>query len=119
MVAKVLDFEDAAQEPTEWPTSPALGVCNLLKRLELKPSDISRWEINEAFAMVVTVNIDLIKKEFGGEGINVEQVRTYKHEYDLGILRDTVDIQSGNCKVHLKNYDSFDASFFPPIFAKL
>ena len=74
VVAKVLDFEDAAQEPTEWPTSPALGVCNLLKRLELKPSDISRWEINEAFAMVVTVNIDLIKKEFGGEGINVEQV---------------------------------------------
>ena len=76
MVAKVLDFEDAAQEPIEWPTSPALGVCNLLKRLNLKPSDISRWEINEAFAMVVTVNIDLIKKEFGGEGINVEQVRT-------------------------------------------
>ena len=100
VVAKVLDFEDAAQEPTEWPTSPALGVCNLLKRLNLKPSDISRWEINEAFAMVVTVNIDLIKKEFGGEGINVEQVRTYKHENNtsLGIQLITSPKLQGSLK---------------------
>ena len=63
-MARVVDFEDAAQEPTEWPTTPALGVCQLLKRLGLKPSSIDRWEINEAFAMVVTANVALIGKEF-------------------------------------------------------
>ena len=55
-----MDFEDSAQDPVDWPTSPALGIEQLLKRLDMPASKIDMWEINEAFAMVVLANIRLL-----------------------------------------------------------
>jgi len=60
-LARIVNFEDAAQDPVDWPTSPALGIAQLLKRLELDAQrDVDVWEINEAFAMVVLANQRLL-----------------------------------------------------------
>ena len=59
-LARVVGYSDAAAKPTEWPTAPALGVKQLLEKQGLEVKDISLWEINEAFAMVVLANSELL-----------------------------------------------------------
>ena len=58
--AKIIGFQDSAQDPVDWPTSPAIGMSQLLKRQNLTKDDISLWEINEAFAMVVLANAQIL-----------------------------------------------------------
>ena len=56
-IAKIVGFEDAAVDPVDWPIAPAVGIQSLLSRHSLDATkDIDRWEINEAFAMVVIAN---------------------------------------------------------------
>ena len=56
-IAKIVGFEDAAVDPVDWPVAPAVGIQSLLARHGLDATkDIDRWEINEAFAMVVIAN---------------------------------------------------------------
>lgn len=59
-LARILGYNDAAQDPVEWPTSPAKGIRELLKKLQLKKSSVALWEINEAFATVVLANVRLL-----------------------------------------------------------
>ena len=60
-IAKILGFEDAALDPVDWPIAPATGIKSLLSRFGLDAGkDIDRWEINEAFAMVVIANLRLL-----------------------------------------------------------
>ena len=58
--AKVIGFQDSAQDPVDWPTSPGKGIEQLLNRSGLKKEDISLWEINEAFAVVVIANARIL-----------------------------------------------------------
>lgn len=60
-IARIVNFEDAAQDPVDWPTSPAIGIGQLLQRLKLNAEDIDKWEINEAFAMVVLANMRILE----------------------------------------------------------
>ena len=46
-------FADAAIEPINFPIAPTVALPIALKRANLKPEDISLWEINEAFSVVV------------------------------------------------------------------
>ena len=60
-IAKILGFEDAALDPVDWPTAPAVGIQSLLSRFGLDANkDINKWEINEAFAMVVIANARIL-----------------------------------------------------------
>jgi len=59
-LARIVDYGDAATNPTEWPIAPAIGVKEILHRNTLTVQDISLWEINEAFAMVVLANGDIL-----------------------------------------------------------
>ena len=60
-LAKILGFEDAALDPVDWPTAPAVGIASLLSRFGLDAvRDISQWEINEAFGMVVLANARIL-----------------------------------------------------------
>jgi acetyl-CoA C-acetyltransferase len=59
--AKILGFQDSAQDPVDWPTSPGKGIEILLERSKLTKDDISLWEINEAFAMVVLANASILR----------------------------------------------------------
>ena len=59
-LAKVVGYSDAALKPTDWPVAPAVGVKQLLDNHRLTVEDISLWEINEAFAVVVIANCKLL-----------------------------------------------------------
>lgn len=59
-LARILGYGDAAVEPVDWPVAPALGVSQLLDRHGLATQDISLWEINEAFAVVVLANCRIL-----------------------------------------------------------
>jgi len=56
VLAKVVASADAAAEPIDFPTAPALAVPIALRRAGLSIEDIARWEFNEAFAAVILAN---------------------------------------------------------------
>ena len=55
-IAKIIGFADAAQEPKWFTTSPSLAIPKAIKNAGLSESDISHYEINEAFAVVSLAN---------------------------------------------------------------
>ena len=60
-MATVVGQGSAAQAPEWFTTAPAKAIGATLRRLELETSDIDRWEINEAFAVVSIANEQLLK----------------------------------------------------------
>jgi len=68
-LARVLATGDAAVEPTMWPVAPAKGVKELLGRAGVGIGEVAKWEINEAFAVVVLANCRLLG--IGTENVNV------------------------------------------------
>ena len=68
--AKILGFTDAAQDPLDWPTTPAIGMQKLLKNLGLQVQDIDMFEINEAFAVVVLANAQLLSLDMDKVNVN-------------------------------------------------
>ncbi|XP_035215969.1 acetyl-CoA acetyltransferase, mitochondrial-like, partial [Stegodyphus dumicola] len=59
-LAKIIGFADAAVEPIDFPVSPAYAIPKVLEQTGVKKEDISLWEINEAFSVVVLANIKLL-----------------------------------------------------------
>lgn len=55
-LARVVDFQDAATEPIDFPIAPAFAIPTLLKRAGVNKDDVAMWEINEAFSVVVLAN---------------------------------------------------------------
>ncbi|HEU5281460.1 MAG TPA: acetyl-CoA C-acetyltransferase [Gammaproteobacteria bacterium] len=53
VLGKIIDIEWAALDPAEMGLGPVYATHQLLKRQQLKISDIDFWEINEAFAAQV------------------------------------------------------------------
>lgn len=51
-IAKILSYADAEQAPEWFTTTPALAVPKAVQKAGLSMSDISYWELNEAFAVV-------------------------------------------------------------------
>ena len=76
-LARVLGYSDAAVQPTDWPVAPAVGVKQLLDRNRLSVGDISLWEINEAFAVVVLANCKLL-------GIDTTKVNVHGGAISIG-----------------------------------
>lgn len=58
-IARILGFGDAAQEPIKFTTAPALAVPRALEMAGLAATDVDYHEINEAFAAVTLVNMQL------------------------------------------------------------
>lgn len=71
-IAKILSFADAAQEPINFTTTPAIAIPKAIKRAGLTADNIDFYEINEAFSVVALVNNKLLKLDpkivnvFGG-----------------------------------------------------
>lgn len=59
-LARIVDWDDSALPPTQWPVAPAKGAKQMLDRNGLTVEDVSLWEINEAFAVVVLANCELL-----------------------------------------------------------
>jgi len=51
-IARILSFADAEQAPEWFTTTPSLAVPKAVTKAGLQMSDISYWELNEAFAVV-------------------------------------------------------------------
>lgn len=56
-LARIVAFADAEAAPIDFPTAPALAIPKALKAANLSTSEISLFEINEAFSVVVLANL--------------------------------------------------------------
>uniref|UniRef100_A0A8D1YI99 Acetyl-CoA acetyltransferase, mitochondrial n=2 Tax=Sus scrofa TaxID=9823 RepID=A0A8D1YI99_PIG len=54
-------FADAAVDPIDFPIAPAYAVPKVLKDAGLKKEDVTMWEVNEAFSVVVLANIKMLE----------------------------------------------------------
>jgi acetyl-CoA C-acetyltransferase len=68
-IAKIIGFADAAQAPEWFTTAPSLAIPKALAKAGLTIADIDYWELNEAFAVVVLANKQLM--QIPAEKINV------------------------------------------------
>lgn len=59
-LARVVAFQDGATDPIDFPLAPAVAIPPLLAKAGVKKEDISLWEINEAFSVVVLANQKLL-----------------------------------------------------------
>ena len=72
-----LGYGDAAVAPIDFPIAPVPAMQKVLDACGLKVDDISMWEINEAFSVVVLANIKLM-------GLNPELVNKHGGAVSLG-----------------------------------
>jgi len=73
-LAKILSYSDAAVAPIDFPTAPTVALPRALEKANLSVSDISLFEINEAFSVVVRaaekiLNIDPAKVNVNGGAV--------------------------------------------------
>jgi acetyl-CoA C-acetyltransferase len=72
VIAKILSFDDAAQEPMDFTTTPSIAVKKSLKSIHMSVDQIDYFEVNEAFSVVALsnakiLNVDINKVNvFGG-----------------------------------------------------
>ena len=59
-LASIIGFGDAAQEPEDFATAPALAVPRALAAAGVELADIGLHEINEAFSVVALANMQLL-----------------------------------------------------------
>ncbi|WNG17472.1 thiolase family protein [Cystobacter fuscus] len=60
VLGRITGYAGAARKPVEFTIAPADAINSLLKRTQLKASDVDLWEINEAFAVVAIANNKLL-----------------------------------------------------------
>jgi acetyl-CoA C-acetyltransferase len=60
-IARILSFADAEQAPEWFTTSPSIAVPKAVHKAGLQMSDISYWELNEAFSVVGIENTRRMK----------------------------------------------------------
>ncbi|KAK3850884.1 hypothetical protein Pcinc_042434 [Petrolisthes cinctipes] len=58
-LARIVGFCDAATDPIDFPIAPALATPKLLEMTGVKADEVSMWEVNEAFSVVVLANIKM------------------------------------------------------------
>ncbi|KAI0698934.1 peroxisomal 3-ketoacyl-CoA-thiolase [Cytidiella melzeri] len=73
-LAKIVSYADAGVDPIDFPSAPTLAIPKALKAAGLTVEDISSFEINEAFSVVVRVaekvlNIDSAKINKNGGAV--------------------------------------------------
>ena len=63
ILGRITGYAGAARKPVEFTIAPADAINALLKRTNLKASDVDLWEINEAFAVVALANNRILNLE--------------------------------------------------------
>lgn len=69
-LAKIKGFADAEQAPDWFTTSPSLAVPKAVEKAGLKLNDINYFELNEAFAIVGLVNMQIMKLDPSKVNVN-------------------------------------------------
>ncbi|KAJ3323540.1 erg10, acetyl-CoA C-acetyltransferase [Blyttiomyces sp. JEL0837] len=75
-LARIVSYADAATEPKKFTIAPSLSIPAALKKANLTVKDISLFEINEAFSVVVRANekilgLDPSKVNIAGGGVSL------------------------------------------------
>jgi acetyl-CoA C-acetyltransferase len=60
VLGRIVGYGNGARKPAEFTIAPTDSIKNALAKLDLKPSDIDLWELNEAFAVVGLANTQLL-----------------------------------------------------------
>ncbi|KAI6105655.1 peroxisomal 3-ketoacyl-CoA-thiolase [Pisolithus croceorrhizus] len=60
-LARIVSYSDAGVEPIDFPMAPAVALPKALQRANLTVNDIARFEINEAFSVVVRIAEKLLQ----------------------------------------------------------
>lgn len=68
-IGRIVGYADAEQAPDKFTTAPAIAVPNAVQKAGLKMSDISYYELNEAFSVVALANMKLMN--ISADKINV------------------------------------------------
>jgi acetyl-CoA C-acetyltransferase len=76
-MARIVGQAQAAQDPAWFTTAPALSIERLLQKAGLKKDQIDLWEINEAFASVAIINMQML-------GLDPERVNVFGGAVALG-----------------------------------
>jgi len=76
-LARIVSFSDAATDPIDFPIAPGFAVPIALQRAGISADDVSLWEINEAFSVVVLANIKMLN-------IDPEKVNVHGGAVSLG-----------------------------------
>jgi acetyl-CoA C-acetyltransferase len=76
-IAKIIAYADAAQSPEWFTTAPAIAIPKALKAANLSLSDISYFEINEAYASVILSIQQLL-------GLDLNKVNVYGGAVAMG-----------------------------------
>lgn len=61
MLAEIVSYADASQEPKWFTTAPAKALPKALEKAGLSTADIDAFELNEAFSVVGLANMDILK----------------------------------------------------------
>lgn len=69
-IAKIIAYADAEQAPEWFTTAPSLAVPKAVEKAGLKMSDISYFELNEAFSVVGLANIKLMNLDAAKVNVN-------------------------------------------------
>ena len=80
-LARIVSYADAATEPVKFTIAPSLALPKALKSANVSVNDISLFEINEAFSVVVRVNeqllgLDPAKVNVNGGGVSLGMSQT-------------------------------------------
>ncbi|XP_052810070.1 acetyl-CoA acetyltransferase, mitochondrial-like [Mya arenaria] len=76
-LARILGFADAAIDPIDFPTAPAYAIPKVLESAGVKTEDVTMWEINEAFSVVVLANVQML-------GLDMDKVNIHGGAVSLG-----------------------------------
>lgn len=60
-LARIVSYSDAGVEPIDFPMAPAVALPKALQKANLTVNDIARFEINEAFSVVVRIAEKLLQ----------------------------------------------------------
>jgi len=77
VIARILSYADAAQEPDMFTTAPTLAIPKALSKAGLGIKDVDYWEINEAFSVVAIANAQIL-------GIDTKKLNIYGGAVALG-----------------------------------
>ncbi|KAJ5777291.1 acetyl-CoA-acetyltransferase [Penicillium odoratum] len=70
LLAEILSFADASLPPPDFAVAPSKAIKIALERARLTVDQVSLWEINEAFAVVVQVNQEILELDLQKVNIN-------------------------------------------------
>mmetsp|Transcript_102274 Transcript_102274/g.220757 ORF Transcript_102274/g.220757 Transcript_102274/m.220757 type:complete len:141 (+) Transcript_102274:700-1122(+) len=68
-LARILCSNDSETTPIDFTIAPHLSISNLLRGVNMKPTDVDLYELNEAFSCVALANMDMLG--IGADRVNV------------------------------------------------